>query len=164
MRLKGILITLVVVLGAAFAAVNWQALFTVQPVDLFFGTAELPLGLLLLLLALGLGLVFFLVSLFDRAVQLRQLTRKENTIQGLRKQLERRRHEEIAELAESVRRDLGQVTEQLKEENSRLEISMREDVSSFETRMRDRMDELEHQLGRPAIDPLPPAAGQEPER
>ncbi|HLR46912.1 MAG TPA: hypothetical protein VK092_07115 [Deinococcales bacterium] len=164
MRLKGILITLVVVFGAAFAAVNWQALFTVQPVDLFFTTVEVPLGLLLLLLAISLSLVFFLVSLFERAVQLRQLTRQEKTIRSLRRQLERRRLEEMVELGETVRRDLEQVARELKEENSRLEISMREDVSSFETRMRDRMDEFEHQLGRPAIDPLPPEAEPDHER
>lgn len=164
MRLKGILITLVVVLGAAFAAVNWQALFTVQAVDLFFTTVELPLGLLLLLFAIGLSLLFFLVSLFDRAVQLRQITQQENTIHGLRRQLDRRRLEEIEELGRTVRSDLEQVAQQLKEENSRLEISMREDVSSFETRMRDRMDELEHQLGRPVIDPLPPRQDTDPER
>ena len=157
MRLKGILITIVVLAGAAFAAVNWQVLFGMQPVNLFFTTVEIPLGLVLLFLAVGLSLVFFLVSLFDRASQLRQITKQEQTIHALRQKLEKRRLEELAELGESVRLNLEHVAQQVRDENSRLEVSMREDVSSFETRMRDRMDELEQQFKiRPGIDPLPP--------
>ncbi len=162
MRLKGILITIVVLVGAAFAAVNWQALFAIQPVNLFFTTIDLPLGLVLLFIAIGLSLVFFLVSLFDRAVQLRQITQQEQMIHRLQQRLDKRRLEEIAELGESVRLNLEHVAQQVRDENSRLEVSMREDVSSFETRMRDRMDELEDQLRRrPGIDPLP-GAQQDP--
>ena len=162
MRLKGILITIVVIAGAAFAAVNWQALFAIQPVNLFFTTVELPLGLILLFLAIGLSLVFFLVSLFDRAVQLRQITQQEQTIHNLRQRLDKRRLEELSELGESVRLNLEHVAQQVRDENSRLEVSMREDVSSFETRMRDRMDELEDQFrNRPGIDPLPDGAQEQ---
>lgn len=156
MRLKGILITVVVIFGAAFAAVNWQALFAVQNVNLFFTTLDLPLGLILLLLAIALSLVFFLVSIFDRAVQLRQITQQENTILALRQRLDKRRLEELAELGENVRLNLDNVMQQVREENSKLEVSLREDVSSFETRMRDRIDELDDRL-RPAIDPVPAA-------
>ena len=156
MRLKGILITVVVIFGAAFAAVNWQALFAVQSVNLFFTTVDLPLSLILLLLAIALSLVFFLVSIFDRAVQLRQITQQENTIYALRQKLDRRRLDELAELGENVRVNLDSVMQQVREENSKLEVSLREDVSSFETRMRDRIDELDDRLReRPVIDPLP---------
>lgn len=157
MRLKGILITVVVLAGAAFAAVNWQALFAIQSVNLFFTTVELPLGLVLLFSAIGLSLVFFLVSLFDRAVQLRQITQQESIIHQLQQRLDRRRLEEIAELGESVRHNLENMAQQVRDENSRLEVSLREDVSSFETRMRDRMDELDDELRRRSL-PLP--AGQ----
>ena len=156
MRLKGILITIVVIFGAAFAAVNWQALFAIQTVNLFFTTVDLPLGLILLLVAIALSLVFFLVSIFDRAVQLRQITQQENTIHSLRQRLDKRRLEELAELGESVRVNLDHVIQQVREENSKLEVSVREDVSSFETRMRDRIDELDDRIReRPAIDPMP---------
>lgn len=164
MRLKGTLITIVVILGAAFAAVNWQALFAVQSVNLFFTTVEIPLGLVLLFVGIALSLVFFLVSIFDRAVQLRQITQQENAIFALQSRLDKRRLEELSELGESVRSSLDGAVQQLREENARLEVSMREDVSSFETRMRDRIDELEDQLrSRPAIDPMPPAGG-DPDR
>ncbi len=154
MRLKGILITLVVLAGAAFAAANWQALFAIQSVSLFFTTVEIPLGLVLLFAAIGLSLLFFLVSLFDRAVQLRQITQQENIIHQLQQRLDRRRLEEIAELGDSVRKNLESMAQQVRDENSRLEVSLREDVSSFETRMRDRMDELDDELRRRSL-PLP---------
>ncbi len=151
MRLKGILITAVVLLGATFAAVNWQALLAIQHVNLLFGTYEAPLGLILLFAAILLSLVFFLVSLFDRAVQLRQITVQENTIASLRARLDRRRLEELGELSETIRTSLESVGQQVRSENSRLEVSLREDLSSFETRTRDRLDELGDQalrLGR----------------
>jgi len=154
MRLKGILITAVVLFGAAFAVANWQALFVTQNVNLFFTSIELPLGLVLLFAAVGLSLVFFLVSLFDRAVQLRQITQQENTIVQLRQRLDRRRLEELAELSESLRGSISQMAQQIRDENSRLEVSLREDVSAFETRMRDRMDELDDELRRRSL-PVP---------
>src|SRR5690625_7390910 len=80
MRLKGILITAVVLFGATFAVANWQALFVTQNVNLFFASIELPLGLVLLFAAVGLSLMLFLVSLFDRAVQLRHITPQVTTI------------------------------------------------------------------------------------
>lgn len=156
MRLKGILITIVVLFGAAFAAVNWQALFTIQSVNLFFTTVDLPLGLLLLLAGIALSLLFFLLAIFDRAAQLRQITQQEATIKALRQQLDRRRLEELAEMGENIRVNLDHVIQQVREENSKLEVSVREDVSSFETRMRDRIDELDDQMRKRAvIDPVP---------
>src|SRR5690554_370190 len=146
MRLKGILITAVILLGATFAAVNWQALLAEMPIDLLFGTYQIPLGITLLFVAIGLSLLFFLVSLFDRAVQLRQITQQEKQILALQGKLDRRRLEELAELSETIRSSLDSVGQQVRDENSRLEVSLREDLSSFETRTRDRIDELEERI------------------
>lgn len=146
MRLKGILITAIVLLSAAFAAVNWQALLVVQPTNLLFGTFEIPLGMTLLFIAVGLSLVFFLVSLFDRAAQYGLIARQEAHINRLQAKLDKRRLEEIAELAAAVETSLATVGQQVREENARLEVSLREDLSSFETRTRDRMDDLEDSL------------------
>ena len=51
MRSRGIVITLIVVVLALFAALNWAALTATQPLSLIFFTVQAPLGLVLLLLA-----------------------------------------------------------------------------------------------------------------
>jgi uncharacterized integral membrane protein len=146
MRLKGILITAVVLLSAVFAAVNWPALFAVQPVNLLFTTIEIPVGITLLLVALALSLLFFLVSLFDRATQLRQITQQERQIAQLQARLDKRRLEELAELAGTVTTGLSGVGQQVRDENSRLEANLREDLGALEERMSARLKELQERV------------------
>jgi uncharacterized integral membrane protein len=146
MRLKGILITAVVLLGAVFAAVNWPALFAVQPINFLFTTVEIPVGITLLLTALALSLLFFLVSLFDRAGQLRQITQQERQIAQLQARLDQRRLEELAELADTVTAGLSGVGQQVRDENSRLEANLREDLAALEARSNARFGELQERV------------------
>lgn len=146
MRLKGILITAVVLLSAVFAAINWPVLFVVQPINLLFTTIEVPVGITLLLVALALSLLFFLVSLFDRASQLRQITLQERQILQLQGRLDQRRLEELAELAATVTAGLNGVGQQVRDENSRLETNLREDLTALEERNNARLEELQDRV------------------
>ena len=98
MRLKGILITLVVLLALIFAALNWQTLMTYQDVNLLFVQVLAPLSMILLWTAVGLAVLFFLLSLLDRASQLRQITHLETEIERLHRRLDQKRLTELEEL------------------------------------------------------------------
>lgn len=146
MRLKGILITAVVVLGGIFAALNWSALLRVQPVNLLFTTSELPLGFMLLLVALALSLLFFLAALFDRAAQLAQITQQEKQIAALQARLDQRRLEELGQLSDALSSGLSSVGQQVRDENARLELNLREDLNAAEERASSRFAELQESV------------------
>lgn len=146
MRLKGLLITLVIVLSAVFAVANWQVLFAPVPISYLFGTAELPLGAWLLAAAVGLALLFFLVSLFDRAGQLRQITQLERQLQVLDARLEKRRLEELEAVERALLGRIDALSERLEQGSGRLEANLREDLTAFEDRNGRRLAELEERL------------------
>ena len=98
MRSRGIVITLIVVVLALFAALNWAALTATQPLSLVFFTVQAPLGLVLILLAALLCFVFLLFSLFRRAAQLRQVSGLERALEGERKLNQQKRAAELEAL------------------------------------------------------------------
>lgn len=98
MRSRGIVITLIVVLLALFAALNWTALVARQPVHLVFFTVQAPLGLVLIGIAVALCFIFLLFSLFRRAAQLRQVSGLERTLEGERKLNQQKRSAELEAL------------------------------------------------------------------
>jgi len=146
MRLKGMLITLVVLVGAVFAVSNWQTIFTNLPINLLFFTVSLPLGFMLLAAAVGLSAVFFLVSLIDRAGQLRQITVLERRIDTLQVKLEKRRVEEVGSLEAVLEKRVGELERQLESGMEHLEETLRESLAAFEMRSKERLQELEERV------------------
>lgn len=146
MRLKGVLITFVVVVGLIFAAVNWQVLFAPAPVNLLVATVQVPLGISLLGFAVGLSLLFFLASLWERAGQLRQVTHQERLIEDLQARLDRQKSAEIESL-ESVlidRTDL--IRQQLENDSGRVEANLRASLLELEERLNSRLETLQERV------------------
>lgn len=146
MRLKGILITLVILLAFLFAAVNWQTVSASLPVNFLFFTVQLPLGFTLLVSAVVLSAIFFAVSLIDRAGQLRQITQLERQLETLRTKMDARRLEEIAQLEQTYVRRCDSLEAQLSSGLGRLESEMRESLASFEMRSKERLTELQERV------------------
>lgn len=146
MRFKGILITVVVVLGLLFALLNWQLLFTRTPVNLLLGTVDLPLGFSLLILALGLSLIFFLAAIWERAGQLSQVTHQERVIDDLRARLDRKQAAEIEALDASLRDRIDTIRQQIETDSGRVEANVRENLASLEERLGERMDMVQERV------------------
>lgn len=146
MRFKGIVITLLVVLGLLFALLNWELLFTRMPVNLLLGTIDLPLGFSLLLFALGIGLLYFLVGIWERAGQLRQVTHQERVIEGLRAKLDRKQAEEMEALDASLRDRIDGLRQQIETDSGRVETNLRETLVLLEERLGERMDMVQERV------------------
>ncbi len=143
MRIKGILFTIVVLLGLLFAVSNWQTITTTLPLNLLFFSVQLPLGLTLLVAAVGLSAIFFAVSLLDRATQLRQITQLERQLDGLRGKLERRRLEEFEALEGIVNQRFDALGEKLDGSMTHFEEVLRDSLAEFELRDKERLAALE---------------------
>ena len=146
MRFKGILITLVVVLGLLFALLNWQLLFSPVPVNLLLGVVEIPLGFTLLLFALAVSLIFFLAGLWERAGQLRQVTHQERVIEGLRAKLDRKQAEELEALDASLRDKIDVLRQQIETDSGRVETNIKESLVLLEERLGERMDMVQERV------------------
>lgn len=146
MKFKGLLLTVVVVLGLLFAVLNWQVLFSPTEVNLLLGAVQVPLGIMLLGLAVALSLIFFLAALWERAAQLRQVTQQERVIEGLRTQLERKRSEELAALEESLVEQYLTLRQQLESDTGRVETNLREELSQLERRNEERLELLQERV------------------
>ena len=103
MKARGLLLTLLLLALAGFAALNWATLTTPLPVDLLLLRLEIPVGLVLLALTVGLALVFFLAALFDRAGQLREIRHLEKQLETTRARLDDRQRDEIREVRDAVK-------------------------------------------------------------
>lgn len=146
MKLKGILITLVVVAGLLFAVLNWQVLFTRAPVNLLLGTVEMPVGISLLVLAVALSLLFFLASIWERAGQLRQVTHQERVIENLRERLDRQRAAELEALEATIRDRFDGVLQQVENDSGRVEANIRESLAELEERQVERLELLQERV------------------
>lgn len=147
MRLKGIFVTLVIVFALLFAIINWQAITTLLTINFLFLRIQVPLGLVLLTAAVVISILFFLVSLIDRAGQLRQITHLENMNENLQAKLERKRLEEFEQLEKHLDEKLGALQAQVENSTEQTETIIRESLGSFEMRSKERLEKLDKQLG-----------------
>lgn len=146
MRLKGILLTLVVVLALVFAVMNWQALITPLPINIFLLPFEVPLGLILLLAAIGLCVLFFILAFLDRLGQLNTIVGLERELNSLRSKLEVRRLEELEGLETTLGEQLSNVESRVAEAVNKLETSTREALASFDTHTNEHLNKLEERV------------------
>ena len=146
MRLRGILITFIIILSILFAVLNWGVLVTQVPINFIFFSFPLPIGATLLFLAVIIGIVFFFVSLVERAGQLRQITHLERNIEKLQGKLNKRQQDEVARLEESVTNELKGLVAQLGNITERLEGSTKSGLSEFEQHVHEHLESIEDRL------------------
>lgn len=143
MRLRGILLTVVVVASLLLAVLNMEVLTTPVPLDLALVRTSFPLGLALLIAVMAVAVVFFLAALLDRAEQLRQLTQIERQADALRQRLA---SYELGE-GQRVEERLMAATATLEERLDDVTRGVRERVDAgiveLGTDLRARLDELE---------------------
>ena len=103
MKLRGILITLLLALAGIFAAVNWATLTTTLPVNLLVRRIDAPVGLVLLATVVAVALIGFLLSLLERADQLREIRTLERRLERTREKLDKQQARDIDDLKDAMR-------------------------------------------------------------
>ncbi len=146
MRLKGILITVVVLLGILFAVTNWGAIMTTLPINLLFFTLQVPLGLALLSVAVALSVSFFVLSLFDRATQLRRTGQLERQLSALQAKLDRKRLEEIEGLETRLGERLMGLENKLGDESERSRLAQIERLEALGSQQLEQFGRLEERV------------------
>lgn len=140
MRIRGIVLTVVVLVAVVFAVTNWDTMTTRLPVHLLFSTVEWPLGLVLLSVFVILLAFFFLASLWDRSQQLRQVSGLERQIEHLQGKLERKRLEELEGLEQAIRERTTQLESTVEAASEMLEQRLAKKLADHEMRTKDRLD------------------------
>lgn len=103
MKLRGILITVLVALAGIFAAVNWATLTTTLPVNLLVRRVDAPVGLVLLAILVGVAFTGFLLSLLERADQLREIRTLERRLERTREKLDKQQARDVNDLKDAMR-------------------------------------------------------------
>lgn len=146
MRLKGILITIIVIISIVFAVTNWQALAANLPINFFFFSVQLPLGLILLGAAVILSAIFFFISLLDRAGQLNRITHLERQIEALQKKLEKKRVEELEGLEKVLADKMTGLTAEVQAYANKVESLTSQGMASLESKAEARFTHLEERV------------------
>ena len=140
MRIRGTLLTIVVLLAVLFAVFNWAAVTTLLPIWLLFGTVEVALGLVLLGTLVALTAFYFLASLLDRSAQLRQVSHLERQIEGLQQRLERKRLEELEGIEKAFRERADKLEGVVRERGASVEETLSKKLAEHEMRTKDRIE------------------------
>ena len=102
MRGRLLLLTVLLVLGALVAALNWEAMSAPLRLELLVGVVEFALGWVVLLAALVPAVVLLLAGLLDQSRALRRVDALERQLDQARSAVERVRSAEIEALERSL--------------------------------------------------------------
>ena len=136
MRGRLIILTILLVIGALIAALNWEVMGSQVRLQLIAGVAQVPLGLLVLGAALVPALVLILAGSLDQARTLRQLETLERRLEEARAAAQRARTVEIEALERS-----------LQERFETLRAGLEGVVQGTESRLEARLEVVEAGLG-----------------
>ena len=146
MRLKGFLITIVIILSLVFAVLNWQILTTNLPLNLIFFRTEFPVGLGLLISGVLLSIIFFVVSLIDRAGELRQISRLERQLEDFRHKLEQKRVQELEKLAQTTETGFTELKSLTAEKISAMEKESKNMLENFDSKITENLKAMESKI------------------
>lgn len=146
MRLKGFLITIVIILSLVFAILNWQVLTTNVPLNLIFFKIDFPLGLGLLISGVLLSLLFFIVSLIDRAGQLRQISRLERQLVELRHKLEQKRLQELERLEKTTQSGFSELKKVTTEKITETGGELKDLLNVFDNKLSENLKAIESKI------------------
>lgn len=146
MRFKGILITFIVLMSLVFAVTNWQVLVASVPINFIFLSFQLPLGLVLLGASVLLCLIFFFISLIDRASQLSRITQLERQIENLGKKLDKKRLDELASIEKNLDDKVTSLSNQVQNYASQVESMTNSSLAKLESQAEAKFSHLEERV------------------
>lgn len=136
MRGRLLFLTVLLVLGALIAALNWEVMRTPLRLELLAGVVQVSVGLVVLIVAVVPALVLLLAGLLDQARSLRRVDVLERRLEEARAAAERARTAEI-ETLERV----------LQERFETLRAGLEGVVQGTEARLEARLEVVEAGLG-----------------
>ncbi|MGH8758515.1 MAG: LapA family protein [Burkholderiales bacterium] len=131
MRVRTPLFALVVVLIAAFAALNWSAFTTPTALSLGFSTIEAPLGLLMLGLVLVVVLTFVVYMGVWQGTLLPETRRHAKELQAQRTLAEQAEASRFTELRGAMHEELERLAERIARTQESLRIEIHESTDSL---------------------------------
>lgn len=146
MKARGILLTVLLILVALFAAINWATLLTPLPVNLLLLRVEIPVGLVLLAVSAGLALIFFTGALFDRASQLQEIRQLERQLDKARTKADQKQAGEVAQLKEAVQAWGSSLERRIDDRVGAAEDRIKEAIEATENRDQERTKALEERV------------------
>lgn len=146
MRLRGVLVTIVIVLILIFSVINWPSLAVNLPLNLIFFSVQAPLGLILIMFTITLSFVFLLLSLLRRAGQLRQITHLEHELERERAKVEKKRLAEVETLENRLSERLAALDQHLTDHENRLRSVFSEQYGKLEAHERAQTERLEERV------------------
>jgi uncharacterized integral membrane protein len=136
MRGRLILLTVLLIVGALIAALNWEVMGSTVRLQLIAGVAQAPVGLLVLAAFLLPVLLLLLAGMLDQARTLRQVETLERRLEEARAAAQRARSAELETLERS-----------LQERFETLRAALEGVVQGTESRLEARLEVVEAGLG-----------------
>jgi uncharacterized integral membrane protein len=165
MGLRTFVLLLMVVLFAAFTAVNWSAFTAPTTLSFVFGTVQAPLGLLLLGFIVLIASVFLLLLAVQQAtvlVETRRAAKELSAQRALADQAEASRFTELRrhvdEALQRIDGNEGARQEAILQRIDRLETSLRTHIEQTGNSLAASVGEVDDRIERLAALPRPPAA------
>lgn len=113
MRLRTVLIVLMIVLIAAFAAVNWSVFIAPTSLNLLFASVQAPLGLVMLGLLAGVVLVFAIYMAIWQGTVLMESRRHTAELQRQRTLADQAEASRFTELRTALREEMSALSDRL---------------------------------------------------
>lgn len=146
MRLRGVFVTIVIVLILIFTVINWPSLAVNLPLNLLLFRVQAPLGLILISFTITLTFLFLLLSLLRRAGQLRQITHLEHELEHERAKVEKKRLAEIETLENRLNERFTTLEKLLSDNETRVRGSVTEHYGKLEAHERAQAERLEERV------------------
>lgn len=155
MKFSTILLVVVLVIMAVFAALNWNGIVTPGPVSLGFGTVELPLGLIMLGLTALVIVIFLAILTRLQGQALGQAHRYSRELETERKLAEEAEASRFTELRSYLEAELSSqaavntdAAASVLDRIERLEESLRTSVEQSGNTLAAYIGEMDDRLGR----------------
>ena len=146
MRGRLLLLTVLLVLGALVAALNWTEMRATLQLELLFGAVDVSVGLVVLIAAVVPALVLLLAGLLDQARALRRVDALERRLEEARAAAERARTVEIEALGRTLEERIDALRAGVDGVVQGSEARLEARFEGLETALGDRLDDLRERV------------------
>ena len=142
MRLRTVLVVLMIVLVAAFAAINWQAFLAPTTLSLVFTTFDAPLGLVMLGILAVVVLAFALYMALWQGSVLLESRRHAKELQQQRTLAEQAEASRFTELRAAMHDEIGRLSDRLAQTHESVRAEIRDSANSLAAMVGEMDDRL----------------------
>jgi len=149
MQLRTVLLLVILVGIAAFAAVNWSAFTTPAPLSLVVTTIQAPLGLIMLALIVLLSLLFLVFVVYLQTSVLLESRRNARELQAQRALADQAEASRFTELRGFIETQVQQLENRIEASEARLQGALEQSGNTLAAYIGELEDRLETQARLP---------------